>query len=273
MRVGYLGRKGSNTESAALDAYGENLYGYGTVPAVFRAVANGEVERGVVPVENSVEGSVGITYDLLFRTDLSIVSEHYRKITHCLIARPGSRISDIQTVISHPQAAGQCTEFIESHGLNVIPFPDTATSVKALSGNQYEGCAAIGNGRAASIYGMEVLASDIGDFSENFTRFVSVAHTVPDENTRERGMKMSVVFSARDRPGSLLEILEIYSRNGMNLTRIESRPVKSDPWNYIFFIDSEYSREKRSVVGELRDSTGTFRVLGIYPAAGASKTG
>lgn len=267
MQVGYLGIKGSNSEAVASAAYGENLQGYSTIPAMFHALIAEKTDRCVVPIENSVEGSVGITNDLLYREEVRIVAEHYRKITHSLIAFPGTRIEDIEAVISHPQATGQCSTFIENHGFRVIPFPDTATSVASLSDKNYRNFAAIGDARAARIYGMEVLSENIGDYSENFTRFVSLekgSWMVPENRNN---LKLSVVAASSDRPGSLMRILNAYSTLGINLTKIESRPLKFEPWNYIFFLDSESGNSLPDLMEALRSATNDFKILGVYPRA------
>lgn len=271
MKIGYLGIKGSNSEAVASSAYDGDLQGYRTIPSLFRALSSGQAKKCVIPIENSVEGPVGITNDMLYRDDVCIVAEHYRKITHCLISRPGNDISDIDTVISHPQAIGQCSTFIEDHDLKAIPFPDTATSVASLEDEKYRNCAAIADERAAGIYGMKILERDIGDFKENFTRFVTVekgSWKIPETGN---DLKMSVVASASDSPGSLMRILKVYSSYGINLTKIESRPVKFEPWNYIFFLDSECGSDISGVTAALQEITDLFKVIGVYPRAGLGK--
>lgn len=266
MRIGYFGRSGSNTEHAARAMYGGTFSGYASIADIFGAVSDGSADRGVVPIENSVEGSVGIVNDMLYREDLDIVKEFYMKITHCLVVRPGTDTGSIRTVISHPQALGQCSAYIARHGYETIPFPDTATSVAALREDRYAGYAAIASREAAEMYGMEIAESDIGDFQDNYTRFVALA-VKPWEPDPEKKMKASIVVSLDHRPGSLKRILDIFSEGNVNLTRIESRPVKFAPWNYIFFLDAEYGTGDSGVLDRVRESSSSFKLLGIYPMA------
>lgn len=267
LKIGYFGKEGSNSHHAATLMHSGSFMGFSSIPSLFRAVDEGTVDRGVAPIENSVEGSVGATNDQLYRDKLHIIAEHYEKITHCLVARPGTDIKSIKKVISHPQALGQCSQYIERMGLEPVPFQDTASAVSSLADPQYSGYAAIGSRMAAELYGMEILHEDIGDFHENYTRFISVSRdTRPvDGNMRK---KASMVVSLEDRPGSLNGVLDIFSRHGINLTRIESRPVKFSPWNYIFFLDSEYVPECEQAFDEIEKMGSSFRLLGVYPMAG-----
>lgn len=244
-----------------------SFIGYPSIPSLFNAVSRGEIGIGVAPIENSVEGSVGATNDQLYRDDLRISGELYTKITHCLIAPYGTDIGKIRKVISHPQALGQCSCYIEKMGFDPVGFQDTASAVASLSDPSYSGYAAIGNRMSARLYGMDILQDDIGDFSDNYTRFISVTRSnlKPDVGAR---MKASVVLSLEDSPGSLKKALEIYSSHGVNLTRIESRPVKFSPWKYIFFLDSEYSQGSDILFRELERNSLSFKLLGVYPMAG-----
>lgn len=241
--------------------------GFSSIPSLFRAVEEGKVDMGVAPIENSVEGSVGATNDQLYRHDLHIIAEHYEKITHCLVAVPGTGIRGKRKVISHPQALGQCSQYIEKMGLEPVQFQDTASAVSSLSDPRYSQYAAIGSRMAAELYGMEILQEDIGDFPENYTRFISVSRENHVHSAGLERRKASIVVSLEDSPGSLNGILGIYSTYGINLTRIESRPVKFSPWNYIFFLDSEYVPECEQAFREIENMGRSFRLLGIYPRA------
>lgn len=251
--------------------YDGNFTGYTSIQSLFIAVSGGEVDYGVVPIENSVEGSVGITNDLLYHEDLFIVAESYSRIIHSLIARPGTRISEIEGVISHPQALGQCSSILLKLGVKTVPFPDTATAVSALSENRYSKYAAIGSEKSAGLYGMEILQHDVGDFHDNYTRFVSVAKEMGAGTTKPGERKASIVVSLDHRPGSLKEILEIFSNYGINLTRIESRPVKFSPWRYIFFMDCVFTDASKKAFGEIEKKSSSFKLLGIYPMAELEK--
>lgn len=263
-RIGYFGREGSNTQYAAIGMFGASsrLASYGSIQQIFRAVAEGELVHGVVPIENSVEGTVGLTNDMLYRSTLYITGEIYRKITHCLVGRPGKRLVDIRNVISHPQALGQCSDFLQGHGMQGVPFTDTASSVAALASDRYSGYGAIATREAASIYGMEILLENVGDFSDNYTRFVSISREMAKSTTGRN--KVSVVVSVDNRPGSLQEVLEIYSKHGLNLSRIESRPVKHLPWSYIFFLDSMGMEGDDVALMELEEKCNEYRLLGKY---------
>lgn len=264
LKIGYFGKEGSNTHLASTQMHRGTFRSFPSIPSLFKAVEEGEIDRGVVPIENSVEGSVGATNDQLYRDRLYITGEHYDRITHCLIGRKGTVVSSIKKVISHPQALGQCSRYIEENGLEAVPFQDTASAVSSLSEPQYSGYAAIGNRLAAELYGMAVIQEDIGDFQENYTRFISVSKSVANDKPG-KAMKASIVVSLEDRPGSLKGILDIFSSHGINLTRIESRPVKFSPWKYIFFLDSEYGKDSDHAFKEIEKMSNSFRILGIYP--------
>lgn len=267
LNIGYFGKEGSNTHHAASMMYRGNFRGFPSIQSLFHAVNEGMVNLGVAPIENSIEGSVGATNDQLYRDNLFITGEFYSRITHCLIGRPGSSRDSIRKVISHPQALGQCSQYLEKTGFEPIQFQDTASAVSSLSDPAYSGFAAIGSRSTAELYGMEVLEDDIGDYQDNHTRFITVSRDRYSGKEPETGMKASIVVSLDDSPGSLRSILDIYSRNGVNLTRIESRPVKFSPWKYIFFLDSVYGQEGRQVLLEIEKSSMSYKLLGIYPMA------
>lgn len=263
--TGYFGKEGSYTESAARSMYGGIFKSYSSIQGLFAAVAQGEIDYGVVPIENSVEGSVGITNDLLYHDHLSIVAETYSRISHALIVKPGTTLDEIEGVISHPQALGQCSSILLKLGVKTVPFPDTATAVSALSESQYSRYAAIGSEKSAALYGMEILQHDVGDFHDNYTRFVSVAKEMASDRSTSGKNKASIVVSLDHRPGSLKEILEIFSDHNINLTRIESRPVKFSPWRYIFFLDCVLTEDSEKAFSEVEKKSSSFKLLGIYP--------
>ena len=267
MRIGYFGKEGSNTQNAAISMFGNSheYESFQSINKIFAAIELDLIEQGVVPIENSVEGTVGVTNDLLYRNSLFITGESYQKITHCLIAAPGTRLDDLKYVISHTQALGQCSEFISEHDLEEISFSDTASAVAALSSEEYAGYCAIATKEAARIYRMEVLVEDIGDFRDNYTRFVSVSRT-PGEPHGER-TKVSVVVSVNHESGALKEVLEIYHRHDLNLTRIESRPVKFAPWRYIFFLDSTGKEGDQEALNELEKKCLDYKFLGRYASS------
>jgi prephenate dehydratase len=280
MRVGYLGPEGTYSEEALLSS---PLAATAT-PVPFRteretivAVQAGEVERGIVPIENSLGGSVGSTLDALAldAPDVTIVGETVHGIHHCLIARPGTRVEDVTTVVSHPQASAQCARFLRERLGNpqVLPATSTAEAVRSLAGGE-PGWAAIGNRLAAELYGCEVLDAGIEDVEDNETRFVFLArgdgHDAVGE-PGEHGWKTSVVFwgVGADKPGWLVRCLSEFAFRGVNLTKIESRPMRGGLGQYMFFADLEGRREAGPVTGAidgLREQAETLRVLGSYPA-------
>lgn len=271
--IGYLGPRGTFTEEALqsrLSGLYDEMIPYPTVPAVLLAVQSGEIDSGMVPIENSVEGSVNATIDTLtFETDLVIEREVVYPINHMLVARPGTGLSAVKVVISHPQATAQCAKFLSSKlpGINVRAANSTAEAALEVSRSD-EPLAAIGTEHAAGIYGLEVIARDIEDFPSNATRFI-VAGTRPSPPTGNDKTSM-VCFIMENRPGTLLEILSEFAGRGINLTRIESRPTRKVLGEYCFFIDVEGHWDVEPLVGALealRAMLRSLKLLGSYPAA------
>jgi prephenate dehydratase len=280
MRVGYLGPEGTYTEEALL----RSPLAPAATPVPFRteretivAVQAGEVERGIVPIENSLGGSVAATLDALAldAPEVTIVGEVIHPIHHCLIAPPGTSEADVTTVISHPQASMQCARFLRERlgGPRLVPATSTAEAVRSLAGAE-PGSAAIGNRLAAELYDCEVLDADIEDVEDNETRFVFLAlgdgHD-PVGEAGEHGWKTSVVFwgVGADKPGWLVRCLSEFAFRGVNLTKIESRPMRGGLGQYMFFADLEGRREDGPVtdaIEGLREQAETLRVLGSYPA-------
>jgi prephenate dehydratase len=269
--IGYLGPRGTFTQEA-LEANFPSVYDeeipFASVPDVLFAVQSGEVDKGIVPIENSIEGSVNVTLDTLANeTDLIIEHEVVQPVRHCLVARPGVAREDITGIISHPQATAQCRGFLARWfpGAPVTAANSTAEAAVAVS-QSTEPLGAIATELAASIYGLEVLDCDLEDYPGNMTRFVVVGK---DKAPRTGKDKTSIVcFIQANRPGSLLEILQEFADRGVNLTKIESRPTKKVLGEYYFFIDieghvddPEVSGAIGSLVGKLR----TLKLLGSYP--------
>ena len=264
-KIGYLGTPGTYSEAAAMKMHSGEFTGFRTIPDLFNAVIAGTVDISVVPIENSVEGSVGITSDLLFRNDVYITGETYLKISHCLISSDEMTTDRVKIILSHPQALGQCARFISKGSYEVIPFPDTVTAVVGVRDRIYPNAAAIASERAAQIHGMKILERNIGDFDENYTRFVSLSSK---ENTSGKvlGSKTSIVVSVDNKPGSLLKALEVFYRYGINISKIESRPVRFTPWNYIFFLDFGTIEDQDAAMDELRKKVLSYKLLGKYPS-------
>ncbi|MBS7606728.1 MAG: prephenate dehydratase [Candidatus Bathyarchaeia archaeon] len=269
LRVAFQGEIGAYSESAIYEFFGPEAQ---PVPCkrfsdVFRSVENGETDFGVVPIENSIEGSVTQVYDLFLEYDLKVCGEVILKIVHCLIANPNVKLDSIKVIFSHPQALGQCRNFLERLGCELISTYDTAGSVKMIKERGMLDAAAIASERAAKIYGMSVLAKDIADNPNNYTRFfiLSKFDAPPTGND-----KTSIIFSTRHVPGALYRALGEFALRGINLTKIESRPTRQRPWEYNFYLDFEGHRTEAKCAEALEGlkSNALFvKILGSYPKA------
>ena len=273
MRVAFQGEPGAFSEAAAIRLLGSAIT---TVPratfeAAFTAIAEGTADALLAPVENSLAGSVVRVFDLLKESRLAIVAETILPIEMQLIAAPGASLTDIRSVASHPMALAQCEKFFLAHPhLKRVPAEDTAGSVREALARGDKSWAAIAGRRAAEHYHGAILAESIQDNAENFTRFVLLlpeseapAWISPDAR------KVSLAMRLAHRPGALLASLEPFARHGVNLLKIESRPIHGRPWEYQFFIDVEASEVARlnQALNEVRGATSELRVLGRYVAA------
>ncbi len=244
---------------------GDELVPYCTIPAVLESVNNDEVEFGVVPIENSIEGPVGITLDsLAHKFDLKIHREIIIPINQNLIVNPGCKMEDIEDIYSHSQAIAQCQEFINRNKIQPHYAVSTAKATKDIIG--FKNKAAIGNRIAAQLYGLEILEANIQDTDNNATRFVVVSKNDHEITGRD---KTSIIFSIyEDRPGGLYNILGIFQKNSINLTKIESRPSKKGLGKYLFFVDFNGHIEDsvvQDILREIDDNTYFLKVLGSYP--------
>jgi prephenate dehydratase len=236
---------------------------------VFRTLSQGEVDAAVIPIENSLAGSVVEHYDLLLHNDVAIESESLLRIRHNLIAVPGSSLDRIQRVYSHPVALAQCRRFFEQHPtIEAVPFYDTAGSVKQLMELRDRSAGAIASVRAAEHYGGEILAAAIEDNAENYTRFFVVRRR-NDVNVSSDADKVSLAFNVENRPGTLVAALQVFAGQGTNLTKIESRPVQGQPWQYVFYVDYQLSTQGRAEIAldQLRQHCSMVKELGRYRAA------
>ena len=238
---------------------------YCTIPAVMESVANGETDFGVVPIENSIEGPVGITLDsLAHKFDLKIFNEIIIPINQNLIVNPGCTMADIEDVYSHAQAIAQCQEFISKNMIQPHYAVSTANAAKSIVGDNSK--AAIGNVKAAELYNLEVIEANIQDTDNNATRFVVVSK---DDHEPTGDDKTSIIFSIyEDRPGGLYNILGIFQKNNINLTKIESRPSKKGLGKYLFFVDFNGHKNDeviRNIIDEIGENTYFLKVLGSYP--------
>ena len=272
-RVGFQGEPGAFSEAAAIQLLGGAIT---TVPratfdAAFRAIEDGAADVLLVPVENSLAGSVLRVYDLLLESRLTITAETILPIEHHLIGCPGASLSEIRSVASHPMALAQCERFFASHPqVKRVPAEDTAGSVREALARGDKSFAAIAGSRAAEHYNGLILAQNIQDNAENFTRFVLlVPETQPPAPPAAHARKMSLAMRLAHRPGALLASLEPFAKHAVNLLKIESRPIHGRAWEYQFFIDveSEIPALLHQALAEVRKATSDLRVLGLYPAA------
>jgi len=235
-----------------------------TLRDVFHAVEANEVAFGIVPVENSYEGSINETYDLLATTTSRVCGEVQVRVRHCLIAKQGTNLSEIRTVYSHPQALAQCAEYLRAHRLEGVPSYDTAGSVKLVKEMRSPTVAAIASRRAAQLYAMQIISEGIEDSGTNYTRFLVLGRKIPPRSGDD---KTSIIFGVAHKPGSLYRALRALSNRKINLTKIESRPVKDTPWQYNFFVDFQGHTQDRVCHKALKDlqQRSTFvKVLGSY---------
>ena len=267
MKVTYQGETGAYSEMAVYKFFGSNVE---PVPCkdfkdVFESVKTGTVPNGVVPIENSIEGSVTQNYDLFLTYDLKVCGEVAVKLAHVLIVNPQTNFEDITAVHSHPQALGQCRNYLERHKWSIHPEYDTAGSVKIIKEKQLLNVAAIASEKAANLYNMKIVAHDIADNPANYTRFLVLAH----EDTAPTGDdKTSIIFSAKHAPGTLYNTIGEFASRNINLTRIESRPTKTTAWQYNFYIDFEGHRtEKRctEALHEIEKHVTFIKLIGSYP--------
>ena len=267
--VAFQGEPGAYSESAVYQFFGSKVQ---AKPCrdfrdVFENVKLKTVTAGVVPVENSLEGSINQNYDLFFSYDLKVCGEVIVKIEHCLIVNPGTRIDQIKSVYSHPQALAQCRSYLEKVRWEIFPAYDTAGSVKIIKEQKLTNAAAIASERASEIYGMQILARDIADNQENYTRFFVLSQQDSAPTSKD---KTSIIFSAKHEPGSLYNALGEFAERKINLTRIESRPTKKTAWEYNFYLDFEGHRTEQKCAEALKalEKYAIFvKILGSYPKA------
>jgi len=266
MRVAFQGEPGAYSEQAVFDYFGA----VETLPCesfevVFEAVNAGKCDAGLIPIENSLAGSIHQNYDLLLRNQLHIVGEYLLRVRHCLIALPDVKKEDIKKAISHPQALGQCAAYLREHGIKAEQVYDTAGSVKMLKESGARDTAAIASKRAAELYEMQILEEGIEDNVENYTRFLAVQReSVPPVDEA----KTSIVFTLKNQPGALFKAMSVFALRDIDLTKIESRPLQGKPWEYLFYIDfigATHEETIKRALDHLGEYALTLRVLGSYP--------
>jgi prephenate dehydratase len=273
MRVAFQGEPGAFSEAAAVKLLGGGIQ---TIPrttfdSTFRAISEGAADALLVPVENTLAGSVVRVYDLLLESPLEICGETILPIEHHLLGQPSAKLGELRSVASHPMALAQCERFFESHPtLKRVPAEDTAGSVREMMGRNDPSFAAIAGRTAAQRYGAVILQENIQDNAENFTRFVLLLPHTSAESYRASGArKMSLAIRLAHRPGALLASLEPFAKHKVNLLKIESRPIHGKPFEYQFYVDveAEQSEQLTRALQEVGAATSELRVLGLYAAA------
>ena len=263
--VSFQGERGAYSEAASISFFGNEI---STIPCstfadALKNTENDESEYSILPVENSLAGSVGESNDLLLSTNLHVIGEIYHRIHHCLIGT-GS-LADIDTIYSHPQALGQCRQFIQENSLKTIPSYDTAGSVKIIKDLNKNSIACIASKNAADIFDVPVIQEGIEDNTNNYTRFLVFSKEISDKTENS---KTSIIFSIKHEAGALHQIINEFYQHKINLTKIESRPNKSTAWEYNFYVDFEGHQDNPSIknmLQKLRENTTFLKILGSYP--------
>ena len=264
--ISFQGERGAYSEAAAKSFFDEiETIPFATFAEVLENTSKGNSEYSILPVENSLEGSVGESYDLLYSTSLNVIGEIYHRVEHCLIGI--GKLEDVDTVYSHPQALGQCRKFIEEHNMKTIPAYDTAGSVKIVKELNKKNCACIASKTSSLIYNMPIMSENIANNSNNYTRFLILSKK---KSTQTENDKTSIIFSIKHEPGSLFRIIENFHKNNVNLTKIESRPTKSNTWEYNFYVDFEGNAKNPEILEmleKIKQESLFMKVLGSYHSA------
>ncbi len=267
IKVAFQGERGAFSEQAGLAFFGGKMI---SVPLysfeeVFKSIKKGEVDYGVIPIENSLYGSIHQNYDLLQKYNVYIVGEVKLRIRHYLLANYGVKLKDVKKIYSHPQAIAQCENFLRRlRGVEIIPVYDTAGSAKMIKEQNILDGAAIAGKQAGRFYGLKILKAGIENHAKNFTRFLILSR---EKIFARKNPKTSIIFTTRNVPGALFSALEVFARRRINLLKIESRPIVGQPWNYMFYLDFEGSVEEKvcaEAIKELKKMTRYYKFLGTY---------
>jgi arogenate/prephenate dehydratase len=264
VRLAYQGEPGAYSEAAALQFGGPQAE---TLPCksfedVFDAVSRKKATHGVVPLENSIGGTIHRNYDLLLDHDLTISGEVELDVVHCLLALPGTKIGDVKVVYSHPQALAQCERYLKDLGASVEAVYDTAGGAKLVAEQKLAGAAALASRRAAEVFGLEVLQEAVQDFEYNITRFAIIGGAPPADAN-----KTTIVFALPSTPGALFKALSVFALRDINLTKLESRPMRGRPWEYLFYVEVDAPRSDLGcarALTHLAEFARWTRVLGTY---------
>jgi prephenate dehydratase len=269
--IAFQGERGAFGDEAARTYFAEQSEAtpepvpYRSFADVFRAVSAGEVEYGLVPVENSQAGSINEVYDLLRQHDLFVLGEIGHPVNHCLLCLPGQQLTDIKRVISHPQALAQSDVYLRELGVEIVATYDTAGSAKMIREENLQGVAAVAGVGAAELYELEILAHGIQTIKDNFTRFIVLGRE--PASRREGAAKTMLVMATAHQPGSLHKCLGVLAAKNINLLKLESRPSRQRIWEYVFYLDFEGHRDDpivRSALADLAGHTIFCKVLGSF---------
>lgn len=272
-RVAFLGAKGSYSHLASIEYFSRKdteliEMNCSHFREVASTVESGHADFGVLPIENTSSGSINEVYDLLQRTTLYIVGELTLPIEHCLLAPQEMRLEDIKTLYSHPQPHQQCSEFLDNlKSVNLESCASTADAMQKVKDLNLPGVAAIGNSSSGKLYGLQIIKENIANQTENHTRFIVVARK-PIEVSTQIPAKTTLIMSTSQEAGSLVETLLVLQRYGINMTKLESRPIMGNPWEEMFYVDLEShldSHEMQQAINELTKITRHLKVLGCYP--------
>jgi len=265
-RVSFQGERGAYSEAAAFCFFNEKIdtVPFPTFAEVIKSTENAKTEYSILPVENSIEGSVGESYDIIYSTNLNVIGEIYHRINHCLIGTDS--LENIKTVYSHPQALGQCRKFIQEHNFKTVPTYDTAGSVNIIKEINTVNVACIASKNASEFFHVPIIIEGIQDVSNNYTRFLILGKKKSEQTKKD---KTSIIFSVKHEKGALFRIIERFYEFEINLTKIESRPKKDTPWEYNFYVDFEGHQDNPQITEMLSDIKQRcifLKILGSYPS-------
>jgi len=270
MKVAFAGESGSYAELAAREYFGQNakLVSVKEFSDVFNAVANDQCKYGIIPIENSMAGSIHQNYDLLLERNLHISGEIYLRVGHFLIGNKNSKIKDITHAYSHPQALTQCKNYLKKKGIIPVPCSNTAYAVKKVRDDKLFNAAAISSMKAAADFDMKILDSNIEDNEWNTTRFLILSKNLKKLRRSNEPRKTSIVFSTKNIPGALFKCLAVFALRDIDLFKIESRPVNGKGFEYIFYLDFSgdlQSEDRKNAISHLQEITTFYRNMGSYP--------
>ena len=260
--VAYCGTQGSFSEIATSKLFPEGtVLSFPSFREAYESVSRGEADIALLPIENSYAGEVSATVDLLYHGNLTIRDLYEMKIKQNLIGIKGTTLSDVTTVISHPQALAQCAEYIAAHRYAEIVSENTAFAAKAVADKGSRSLAAIASRACAKLYGLEIIAADIAESRENTTRFALFsAHP----RAKREGEHLILLFAVGDRSGALAEALQIIARYGYNMKSLHSRPLKDKPWQYYFYVEAEGEGSEAALLGELKNCCDEAKIAGRF---------